>query len=269
MSLSSQKILHRLYPEAPKLASVPSPGPGPRDKPLLEQLTSWLRSLGVVGITTIIGLTLWLFGIIHYYNMFVAMKSKAEGDWADTEVVMQERHHIVVNLTRLVIDYAQHERDVLTKVTGLRVGQTVADQDAAAAAAAAADIAKLDELTAAVAPNAEEKAVGAGQPPLPTADKLDKLSPKQVEALFGRMQLVAEQYPQLKLTENFQQFASAIIETEHKIAEHLIMYNADVNAYMTVHTQFPGNHYALILGFQRMEFFSADPSELQFVEVKY
>lgn len=263
MSLSSRKILHRLYPEAAKPA-LPA---APQRRALTVSVAagwvvSWVRHVGVVGLCAIVVLTVWLYGVVRYYNTLVAMKSKAEGDWADTLVVMQERHHIMVNLARVVGDYAQHERDLLTKITELRVGpvQTTAGREAVAATAE-------QDAKKGVAPAPDAKNGNAGVAPQPV--QVEKLNAKQLEALFARIQLVAEQYPQLKLTENFQQFSAAIIETEHKIAEHLILYNGDVNAYMTVRTQFPGNHFAWLFGFEPMEFFTADPAELQFREVHY
>ena len=278
MSVSSKKILQKIYPDANKPApgagpSGPASGPRPppvnrRDVLLSEQFASWMRSLGVRGITAIVALVVWMFGFVSYYNHFVALKSNADGNWADTQVVMQERHHIIVNLTRIVIDYARHERELLTRVTELRVGQDTSLREAAARdAAAAAEIAKLEQELMGTPP--KEDAVRPGEAPLPQFDRVEKMSPKQVEALLQRVQLVAEQYPQLKLTENFQQFSNAIIETEHKIAEHLILYNAAVNAYSTAYSQFPGNHYAWIFGFERMDFFAAPPNELEFIEVKY
>jgi LemA protein len=269
MAVSSQKILNRLYPGANKPAAL-----GPvRPKTILQMVESWARNLGVGGILALGCLTFWMYGMIYYYNVLVSRRAQAMGEWANSEVVMQERHHIIVNLTRVVIDYAQHEREVLTKLTELRTGPSGSPADQAAAEAA-----KRLQAQGAIDPKTGKPLEGTSLrvPPAPGVPaqlaqptQIDKLTPKQLEALFSRIQLVAEQYPQLKLTENFKQFSEAIIETEHKIAEHLILYNNAANSYMNIVTMFPGNHYAWIFGFKKIEFYKVLPSELEFKEVDY
>jgi LemA protein len=251
VSASPKKLLNRLHLSNPQQGQpqpdgIRSIGPAGRSKP--RQRLHWTFKLGIGVMVSVVGL--WAYGIVYYYNLFVAMKSKVEGDWANVEVVMQERHHIVINLNRLVVDYAQHERELLTKVTEIRGAPS--------------------------SPRPTGEAAEAVKPKPPTPEEVaaalkgvDQLGPKQLEALFSRIQMVAEQYPQLKLTENFQQFSTEIVETEHKTADLLMQYNKSVNLYMTERGQWPGNHYAAILGFEPKAFFMVDAEELKFREVTF
>jgi LemA protein len=98
---------------------------------------------------------------------------------------------------------------------------------------------------------------------------IEQLGPKELEALLARIRLVAEQYPQLRLTENFQQLAGAVVEVEHRVAELIIQYNEDVKSYMIVRTQWPGRHFAAVFSFERRQFMAIDPEGLKFREATF
>ena len=256
MGISTEKILHRLYPGAnrpaggkaaktPFLQSVKHLDPG--------QSPAWARRLFAWSCVAL--LVVWFAALWYYHNVFVAMTSTIEGDWADCEVMMQSRTHIRINLSHMIVAYAQHERDLMTKITELRVGKPLQPADAKPVA----------EPAAADSPAAPEKPLN----PAAVAKELDQLGPKQIAELLSRIQVVAEQYPQLKLTENFQQLSKSTIETEHKIADLLIQYNRDVNAYMTVRSCYPGRHFAWILDFPPKQFISVEPENMQFREVTF
>jgi len=74
---------------------------------------------------------------------------------------------------------------------------------------------------------------------------------------LGRLFAVAEAYPQLRATENFQQLQSELTDTEDKIAAARRYYNSVVQNYNTAVQSFPALLYAGLLGFRRREFFSA------------
>ena len=76
--------------------------------------------------------------------------------------------------------------------------------------------------------------------------------------------MVAEQYPSLRLSENFQQFTKAIIETENKIADSIQTYNARVNDFTTILSQFPGNIFGKVCGFKPYQFYSPERFKLEF-----
>lgn len=208
---------------------------------------TWIRKL-VIGSVAAVS-TIWLVECLYYYNTFVGMTSKLASDLSDCEVAMQERHHVTVRLARVVVAYSRYVQDLLGRITDLRAGRTVPPTGGAPAAVPAA----------------------LGNPPSPAelAKEIGKLGPKELEALLSRIRVVAEQYPQLRLTENFQQLAGAVFEAEHRVAELLIQYNKDVNSYMTVRMRWPGRHFAAVLSFERRPFMAIDPDGLKFREAAF
>ena len=70
---------------------------------------------------------------------------------------------------------------------------------------------------------------------------------------------VAEAYPELRATENFQQPAERVAETENKIAVSRQIYNDTVLSYNNTVQQVPPTSWPACLGFTVREFFEAGP----------
>jgi LemA protein len=83
----------------------------------------------------------------------------------------------------------------------------------------------------------------------------------QLSGAMGRLFAVAENYPQLRASENFQQLQGELTDTEDKIAAARRYYNSVVQNYNSAIQSFPALLYAGLLGFHRREFFSAQESE--------
>ena len=76
-------------------------------------------------------------------------------------------------------------------------------------------------------------------------------------ALFS-LQAVAESYPQLRATENFQQLSGNLTEIERQIQASRNTYNSDVQAYNTKIQVFPNSLIASRSGFAPREFFEIE-----------
>jgi LemA protein len=76
-------------------------------------------------------------------------------------------------------------------------------------------------------------------------------------AAIGRLMVVAEQYPELRATENFQQLQSELSETEDQIAITRRVYNDTVQTYNTLIQQFPAVLVANSFHFESREYFDA------------
>jgi LemA protein len=81
-------------------------------------------------------------------------------------------------------------------------------------------------------------------------------------AAIGRLMVVAEQYPQLRATENFQQLQSQLSDTEDQIAITRRVYNDTVQTYNTLIQVFPAVLIANAFGFEPRAFFDA-PTEAE------
>ncbi len=84
---------------------------------------------------------------------------------------------------------------------------------------------------------------------------------------------VAENYPDLRATENFQKLQDELSDTENKIMAARRFYNANVRDLNTKIEQFPSNLVAGLFRFKQREFFELDESEAasakQPVDVKF
>ncbi len=79
---------------------------------------------------------------------------------------------------------------------------------------------------------------------------------------LGRLMVVAEQYPQLRATENFQQLQTQLSETEDQIAITRRVYNDTVQTYNTGIQVFPAVLIANAFHFEPRQFFDA-PTEAE------
>ena len=74
---------------------------------------------------------------------------------------------------------------------------------------------------------------------------------------IGRLMVVAEQYPELRATENFQQLQASLSDTEDQIAITRRVYNDTVQTYNTLIQQFPAVLIANSFHFEPRQYFDA------------
>jgi len=143
---------------------------------------------------------------------------------------LQRRHDLIPNLVETVKGYAAHERGVFDEVTAARAA-------------------------------AAQPGVGPAQ----QAQQENVLT----QAL-GRLFAVAENYPTLRASENFQQLQSELSNTEDRIAAGRRFYNANVRSLNTTVESFPSNVIAGMFNFERAEYFEAeDPQVRQVPTVQF
>ena len=78
---------------------------------------------------------------------------------------------------------------------------------------------------------------------------------------LGRMMAVAENYPQLKANQNFQQLQDELTDLENKIAAARRFLNNAVAEYNAAIQQFPAVMFAGAMGFQPAAMFELTPAE--------
>jgi LemA protein len=88
------------------------------------------------------------------------------------------------------------------------------------------------------------------------------------QALF-ELRAVAENYPDLKASDQFGQLQEELTNTEDKIAFARQAYNDTVNRYDTKRQRIPTNVIASIAGFEAYEYFEADADSRSPVEVRF
>ena len=145
------------------------------------------------------------------YNSLVSVKNGVAKAWANIDVLLKQRHDELPKLIDSCRQYMQYEQETLEKVMRART--------AVSQASAGGDVA----------------AVGAAE--------------QQLRAGVMRLFAVAENYPQLKSNESFQQLQSRITGLEEAIADRRELYNEAVQINNTRIDQFPDVLIARRYGF--------------------
>jgi LemA protein len=92
----------------------------------------------------------------------------------------------------------------------------------------------------------------------------------QLSAALGGLRVVAEQYPQLRATENFQQLQRQLSELEDEIQAARRIYNSNVQIYNTRIQQWPMSIIAKQGGFTDKAFFEiSDAAEREAPQVSF
>lgn len=89
---------------------------------------------------------------------------------------------------------------------------------------------------------------------IPDKDSSDDL----VKSSLGKLLAIAENYPQLRSSENFAKLQDELTETENVIASARRFYNGNVRDLNTKIEVFPSNILAKIFNFQKRAFFQLD-----------
>lgn len=181
----------------------------------------------IIGIIVILGL--WLVSI---YNTLVRYRNQVKNGWGQIDVQLQRRYDLIPNLVEAVKGYMAHERGTLEAVTNAR-NQAEQARERVKQAGGPTD-SSIKELVA---------AEGALQSSLP-----------QIFAL-------AENYPQLRASENMQQLQEELSSTENKVAFSRQSYNDMVLAYNNAQQQFPAVLVASTFGHHPAELFEVEQPE--------
>ena len=159
-----------------------------------------------------------LLWVAWTYNRLIALRLGCESSWAQIDVALKLRHDLVPVIAEAVAGYAGHERRTFDEVAEAR-GGAIAANDANPAAR-----------------GAQEGLFG---------------------SKLGRMMILAEDYPELRATENFSALQSDLGELEEKISITRRVYNDTVERYNTQTQVFPPVLVARTFGFEAREFFEA------------
>src|ERR1700710_2705406 len=81
----------------------------------------------------------------------------------------------------------------------------------------------------------------------------------QLQGSFSRLMAVAEAYPDLKTTQQFQNFQTDIRGTENRINVARRDFNAAVQEYNLKVKRFPNNIFAGIFGYHEKPYYKSDP----------
>lgn len=95
--------------------------------------------------------------------------------------------------------------------------------------------------------------------------KAENMLTGALKSLFA----VAENYPELRASENFAKLQDELSDTENKIQAARRFYNGNVRDFNTRIQVFPNNLIAGMMGFKKYEFFEIEEMERENPEVKF
>ena len=172
--------------------------------------------------TTLILLVVAAFVVlwaVSIYNSLVRLKNQVKNAWSQIDVQLQRRYDLIPNLIEAVKGYMSYEKGTLEAVVQAR-SEAVSAKDKLARAGGPAE-ASLKELLA-----AEVTLKGA----------------------LGQIFALAENYPNLKASENMKMLQEELSSTENKVAFARQAYNDQTMAYNTYQQEFPNVIFAGIFG---------------------
>ena len=183
-------------------------------------------AVGCLGIIVLVFVIL-LIGGCSSYNGLVHMSQDVDSEWANVQTQYQRRMDLIPNLVNTVSGAANFEKSTLVEVTNARasVGQVKIDPNSA--------------------PNDPEKL------------KQYQAAQNQLGGALSRLLVVAENYPQLKSSENFLGLQSQLEGTEDRIADARRRFNKSTQAYDTAIKSVPAVFYAAAMGFTVKPYFEA------------
>jgi len=151
------------------------------------------------------------------YNAIQSGDENVQAAWADVVNQYKRRADLIPNLVATVKGYAEHEQEVLVKLTEAR----------SKAASMNIDASLLEN---------EE------------AFKRFQESQSMLSGALSRLLAVAENYPQLKADANFRDLQAQMEGTENRIVVARTRYIEAVKAYNTTVRSFPSNLTAKLFG---------------------
>jgi LemA protein len=193
-----------------------------------------MKRSGLIILAIVGGLIIW--GISSQRGL-VGQDEGVKNAWNKVQSAYQQRSDLVGQLVNTVKGVANFEQKTLTDVIEARSKATSITLDA-------------KDLT-------------------PENMAKYQAAQEQLKGSLSRLMLVAEQYPQLKATENFTKLQGQLESIENGVKADRNVFNDAIKGYNVKVRSFPASVIAGILGFKSKEGFKADPGTEKAPEVKF
>lgn len=187
--------------------------------------------MGVLQIILIVAVLL-VFWLVLTYNRLITLRNRMKEAWSDIDVQLKRRYDLIPNLVETVKGYASHEKEIFERVTEARARAISAER------------------------SGDPRQIGQAENALSGT----------LKTLFA----VAENYPNLRASENFLELQRELTDTEDKVQAARRFYNTNVLALNNSIESFPVNLFAPVIGFKSAEFFEiAEPAQKEPVKVSF
>ena len=177
-----------------------------------------MDGISITLIAILVAAVVAIIVVVGIYNRLVSLKNRYTNAFAQIEVQLKRRYDLIPNLVKTVERYLKHEQETLTAVIEAR-NQAMAGLKGAAADPTSA--AAMQTLA-----GAEGGLAGA----------------------LGRLNMVMEDYPELKANENMSELSEELTSTENKVSFARQAFNDLVMGYNTYKQSFPQIAFAGLFG---------------------
>ena len=167
---------------------------------------------------------------VFIYNGLVSLKHNVSKAWSNIDVLLKQRHDELPKLVEVCKQYMEYEKDTLEKVIQAR--------SAVSNARSAGNIEALGEAES------------------------------QLRLGLGNLFALAENYPELKANQSFQQLQARISQLENSIADRREVYNESVNLNNVRIEQFPDIIIAKAFSFKAFDLLQFTDEEIRDVNIK-
>ena len=186
----------------------------------------------VVGVMAGVLVLILLIWFISTWNRLVRLEENVNKSWADIDVLLKQRYDMIPNLVNIVKGYASHEKEIF-------------EQFALARQTAAGCLAQGDV-----------KGVGAAEGAL--------------AGLMPRINMVAEQYPELKADTSFVNIQNQLVSIENQVSDRREFYNASATNWNAAIQMIPTSIVAGMKGAMRRDLFEVtDPVQREAVQIQF
>ena len=166
----------------------------------------------------------FVIGVAVLYNGLVRLRNLVEQADSDITIQLKRRYDLIPNLIEATKGYMDHERQTLEAVTNARVEA-------------------INQT--------ETNSLG--------AQKAENILEGALKSLFA----VAENYPDLKASQNFGQLQDELVDTENKVSASRRFFNGSLKSYSDKLQIFPSNLIAGIFNFnsKKYRYFELDEAQ--------
>ena len=173
-----------------------------------------------------------LIWFISTWNRLVRLEENVNKSWSDIDVLLKQRYDMIPNLVNIVKGYAKHEREIFEQFA-------LARQTAAGALA-----------------SGDGRGVGAAEGTL--------------AGLMPRINMGAEQYPDLKADSSFVNIQNQLVSIENQVSDRREFYNSSATNWNAAIQMIPTSIVAGMKNAARRDLFEVnDPVQREAVEINF
>tara|TARA_B110000483_G_scaffold139543_1_gene166705 strand:- start:10817 stop:11392 length:576 start_codon:yes stop_codon:yes gene_type:complete len=185
----------------------------------------------IVGLVVGFLFLVFIFWFFSTWNRLINLEENVNKSWADIDVLLKQRYDMIPNLVNMVKGYAKHEKDLFMEFAKAR--------QSAAGALASGDV----------------RGVGAAE--------------GAFAGLMPKINMVAEQYPDLKANSSFINLQNQLVALENQVADRREFYNSSVTSFNKTIQMIPTVFVANMKSCERRQLFEVTGVERENVVIDF